>query len=97
MPCPADCPVIPDSDSRVKVLHGSVEILLGCCSNDMIMVGHEDDVVNKKVIFFNGFPQGLEEDPRDLSLVKPERPVVGPADQVVRVDVLNDSQRASHA
>ena len=66
-------------------------------SRGMIMVEHEDDVMNKKVVFFNGFPQGLEEDPRDLSLVKPERPVVGPADQVVRVDVLNDSQRASHA
>ena len=44
-----------------------------------------------------GFLQCLEEDTYDLSLVEPEGPVVGSADQVVGVDVLNDSQWTSHA
>ena len=54
-------------------------------------------MVDEKVIFFMGFLQCLEEDTYDLSLVESEGPVVGSADQVVGVDVLNDSQWTSHA
>jgi len=53
-------------------------------------------VVDEKVIFFMGFLQCLEENADDLSLVESEGPVVGSTDQVVGVDVLNDSQWTSH-
>ena len=49
----------------------------------MVMVGHEDDVMDEKVIFFMGFLERVKEDTRDLTLVEPEGPVVGPTDQVV--------------
>jgi hypothetical protein len=52
--------------------------------------------MNEKVIFFNGFLKGLKHDPGDLSLVESECPVVGPADQVVGVDVLDDAKRTAH-
>ncbi len=50
----------------------------------MVMVCHEYHVMNEKVIFFMGFLECLKYDARDLPLVKPERSVVGPTDQVVR-------------
>ena len=40
-------------------------------------------MMNEKVIFFMGFLDCLKDDACDLPLVKPERPVVGPADQVI--------------
>ena len=49
----------------------------------MIMVRHEDDVMDKKIIFFMGFLQCLEHDARDMPLVEPECSVVSPTDQVV--------------
>ena len=45
--------------------------------------------MDEKVIFFNGFGQCLKEDTCNLSLVEPESPVIGSADQVVGEDVLN--------
>ena len=48
-------------------------------------------MVNEKAIFFMGFLQCLEEDSCDLFLVEPEGPVIGSTDQVVGVDILNDS------
>ena len=61
-----------------------MEILLGRGGDDVIMIGHEDDVMNEKVIFFMGFRKCLENDARDLPLIEAERPVVCPANQVVR-------------
>ena len=83
MPCVADCPVIPDSDPGIEILHGPVEVFLGGGGDDMVVVGHEDDVVDQKLIFFSGFGQGIKNDAGNLPLVKPEGPVIGPADQVI--------------
>jgi hypothetical protein len=54
-------------------------------------------MMDEKAIFFMGFLQCLEEDASDLFLIEPEGPVVGSTDQVIGVDVLNDSQWTSHA
>jgi hypothetical protein len=89
--------VVADGDSGVEVLHGSMEVFLSGGGDDMVMVGHEDEVVDGKAIFFHGFLQGLEDDPDGLSLVEPEGPVVGPADQVVGQLGLDDAKRTSHA
>ena len=78
------CLVEPDSDPGVKILHGTVQILLSCRGDNMIMVGHENNVMDKKVIFFMGFLECLEENAGDLSLIESECSVVSPADQVVR-------------
>jgi len=50
--------------------------------------------MDEKVIFFNSFGQCLKEDTCNLSLVEPEGPVIGSADQVVREDVLYDPSHA---
>ena len=73
-----------------------MEVLLSGSCDNVVMVGHEDDVVDEKVIFFMGFLQCLKEDTSDLSLAEPERSVVGPADQMVGVDVLYNPQWTSH-
>ena len=75
--------VKPDSDPGVEILHGPVQVLLCCCSNDVIMIGHQDDVVDQKVIFFIGFLECTEENAGDAPLVKPEGSVVSPAHQVI--------------
>lgn len=97
VPCPAHCPVVTKGDPGVEVLHGTVEVLFGCGGDYVVVVRHQDDMVNKKVIFFNGFLQCLEEDPGDLPLFEPEGPVVGSADQMIGIDVLDYSQWTSHA
>ena len=61
-----------------------MKVLLSRCCDDVIVIGHEDDMMNEKAIFFMGFLECLKYDARDLPLVKPERSVVGPTDQVVR-------------
>lgn len=76
--------VEPDGDPGVEVLHGSVEILFRRGGDDVVMVGHEDDVMDEKVIFFMGFPECVKEDAGDLPLVEPEGLVVCTADQMVR-------------
>jgi len=60
-----------------------VEVFFRSCCNDVVVVGHEDDVMDEKVIFFMGFRKCLEHDAGDVPLVEPEGSVVGPADQVV--------------
>ena len=47
-------------------------------------------MVDEKAVFFMGFLQCLEDDSSDLSLVEPEGSVIGPAYQMVGVDVLYD-------
>ena len=74
-----------------------MKVLLSRGGDDMIMVGHENNVMDKKVIFFMGFLECLEEYSGDLALIEPERSIIGPADQVVGQLCLNDSQRTSHA
>ena len=74
-----------------------MEVLLGGRRNYMIMVRHEDNVMDKNVIFFNAFSEGFEKYPGDLPLVEPERSIIGSADQVIWIDILYDSQWASHA
>jgi len=43
-----------------------------------------------------GFIQCLEENPCDLALAEPEGPVIGPTDQMIGVEILNDSHWTSH-
>ena len=64
--------------------------------DDVVVVGHEDDMVEEEVVFSNGFIEGLEHDPDDLSLVEAEGSVIGSTDQVVRQLCLDDTQWASH-
>ena len=93
---PPDMFVVSDSDPGVEVLHGPVDIFLGCGGDDVVVVGHEDDVMDEKSIFFMGFLEGGKDDADDRALMEPERPVVGPADQVVGQDVLDDPSWTSH-
>ncbi len=51
----------------------------------------------KNLIFFSAFRECFEDDARDLSLVEPEGPVVGPAYQVVGVFCLYDSRWTGHS
>jgi hypothetical protein len=46
--------------------------------------------MDENVIFFMGFPECFKEDTGYFPLVKAKCPVVGSADQVVRIDVLYD-------
>ena len=62
-----------------------MQVLLSGCCNDVIVVGHEDDMMNKNVIFFVGFIECAKDNTSDLPLVEAERSVVGPANQVVGV------------
>jgi hypothetical protein len=63
----------------------------------MIVIGHKDNMMDKKVIFFMGFPECLKDNPGDLPLVEPERPVISSADQMVGVHCLYNTQGTSHA
>ncbi len=54
-------------------------------------------MVDEKAIFFMGFLQCLKNYSDDLSLIESEGSVVGSTDQVVGVNILNDSQWTSHA
>jgi len=38
--------VVSDSDPGIEVLHGAVKVSLGCACNDVVVVGHEDDVMD---------------------------------------------------
>jgi hypothetical protein len=60
------------------------------------MIGHEHNVVNKKVIFFMGFLEGTKDNTSELPLIEPEGSVVSPTDQMVGVYVLDDPQWTSH-
>jgi len=61
------------------------------------MVGHEDDVMDSNLIFFSGLGDGFKGDASSLSLVEPEGAVIGPAEQVIRIFSLYDTQWSSHA
>ena len=73
-----------------------MEVLLCGSGDDVVMVAHEDDVVDEEVVLFVCLFECFEDDACDFSLIKAERSVVGPADQVVGVGVLDDAQWASH-
>ena len=75
--------VISDCYPGIEILHGTMEILFCRGSDYMVMVCHEDDMMDKKVIFFMGFLQCLEEYADDMSLVEPKGSIVCPADQMV--------------
>jgi hypothetical protein len=49
----------------------------------VIVVGHKDDVVDEKVIFFMGFLECTKDNTSELPLIEPEGSVVSPADQMV--------------
>ena len=76
--------VVPDCYSGIEVLHGAMEILFCGGSDYVVMVCHEDDMVDEKVIFFMGFLECLEEYADDLPLVEPEGSIVSSADQMIR-------------
>lgn len=95
--CPSHGAVVSDSDSGVEVLHSPVQVFFGSGGDDVVMVGHEDDMVEEEVIFRDGFIQCFKHDADDLSLIKAEGSVIGSADQVVRQFCLDDTQRTSHA
>jgi hypothetical protein len=63
----------------------------------VVVVGHEDDVMDENLIFFSPFGDSFKNDACYLSLVEPEGPVVCPAKQVVGIFSLYDTERASHA
>ena len=44
------------------------------------MVGHEDDMVDQKVIFFMGFLEYTEENTDGMPLIEPEGSIVSPTD-----------------
>jgi hypothetical protein len=52
--------------------------------------------MDEKSIFFNGFPEGLEEYSGHLPLIKTESPIISATDKVVGVDVLYNSKWTSH-
>jgi len=79
----SDMFVVPDGDPGVEILHGPVKILLRSGGDDVVVVGHEHDVMDENVIFFMGFLECLEYDARDLPFVESERSIVCPTDQVV--------------
>ena len=54
-------------------------------------------MVDEKSIFFMGFLERLKKDAYNFASMEPEGPVVGPADQVVGIDVLDNTQWTSHA
>ena len=87
----------PDSDPGVEILHGPIKVLLSSRGDDVIMVCHEDDVMDQKVIFFMGFRKCLKHDTDDVALVEPEGAVVGTTDQVVGQLCLYDPFWSSHA
>ena len=88
--------VEPDRHPGIEVLHSPVQVPVGGGGDEMIMVGHEDDMVDKKIIPFHSFGQGNEEDPGEPPLMKPEALVVGPADQMVGILSLEDTGFAGH-
>jgi len=45
----------------------------------MVVVGHEDNVMDEKSIFFMGFLEGGKDDADDRALMEPSVSVVGPA------------------
>jgi hypothetical protein len=50
-----------------------VEVFLSRGGDDVIAVGHEDDVVDENVIFFGRFLQGVKDDADGLSLIESRR------------------------
>jgi hypothetical protein len=58
--------------------------------------GHEDDVMDENLIFFNTFRDCLKSDSRGFLLIEPKGLVVGSANQVVRVRGLYNTEWASH-
>ncbi len=53
--------------------------------------------MDENLIFFSTLRECLKDNARNLPLVEPEGPVIGPADQVVGVHCLDDPQWTSHA
>ena len=92
-----DSAVIPDSDSGVQVLHGAVQVVFCGGGDDVVVVGHEDEVVDFKSIFFEDFPEGTGEESDGGVSEESEGAVVGAADQVVGVLGLDDAGFACHA
>ena len=60
-----------------------MEIFLSGGCDDVVVVVHEDDVMNEKVIFFSTLHDCTEEQFGELLLVEPEGSVVCTADQMV--------------
>ena len=60
-----------------------MQVFFSCSGNDVIVVGHEHNVMNEKIIFFMSFLECPEENTSDLPLVETEDSVVGPTDQMV--------------
>ncbi len=53
--------------------------------------------MDKNLIFFSTLCECFKDDARNLPLIESEGAIIGPADQVVGVDVLDDPQWTSHA
>jgi hypothetical protein len=60
-----------------------MEVFFGGGGDDMIMVGHEDDMMDENVIFFMGFPECIEHDASGVPFIESEGLVISPTDQVV--------------
>jgi hypothetical protein len=73
-----------------------MDIFLSGGGDDVIVVRHEDDVMDENLIFFNTFRDCLKSDSRGFLLIEPKGLVVGSANQVVRVRGLYNTEWASH-
>jgi hypothetical protein len=73
-----------------------MEVLLCGGGDDVVMVGHQDEVVDFKSIFFSNLRQDFGEDADGFLPVEPEGPIVGSADQMVGIFSLDDTEWASH-
>ena len=68
-----------------------MEVFFSSGCDDVVVICHQDNVVDQKVIFLMGFLQSFKEYAYDFALMEPEGPVVGSTDQVVRIDVLDNT------
>ena len=73
-----------------------MEVLVRGSCDDVVVVGHENDVVDEKFIFINGFGQDREENLRKFLFHEAEGLVVGAADQVIGIFGLEDTGFACH-
>ena len=74
-----------------------MDVLLRGCGDDVVMVGHEDDMMDENLIFFSTFRDCQKGYTCDLLLVEPEGPIVGTIDKMVRKCGLYDTEWSSHA
>ncbi len=74
-----------------------MDVFFSGCSNDMVMVGHKDHVMDENLIFFSTFRKCFKDNAGDLFLIEPEGSVIGSTDQMIWVFGLYDPWFPCHA